>query len=142
MTEEIKNNTVQTEALPISELADQLNPTNEIERAVSQLRHGISKPGNDSISRQVRAAMLLLLIASTEQSTDVKRLAELSGLAEEFVSTVADGMRAAGLDGIDNRRWLDDTGWLRGTVLIEEALTCLGEMTRAAQWREMNKRIG
>jgi hypothetical protein len=118
---------------------------NEIERAILQLHRGIAKPGGGPISHRVRAALLLLLTACSEQSADVQRLVELTGLPEAVVSKVANGMRAHGVwtnAGIDSSRWLDDAGRLRDFTLMADALTCMGETTRASVWRDLDRRHG
>jgi hypothetical protein len=117
---------------------------NDIERLISLLRRAIATSVKDSILYRMCAAILLLLIASTEQTADVMRLVELTDLPEEFVVRVADGMRAHGLlkeAGIDTSRWLDDAGRM-DIRLITEALTCLGETTLAAECRGMDRRRG
>jgi len=102
----------------------------EIECELKELRNTISKPGNDSEDLRIRKAMIVLLTAASEQSTDIPHLTERSGLPEEFVAGIADKMRAAGEwteAGIDRRRCLYDDGRLRFLFLIDQALLALGE---------------
>jgi hypothetical protein len=94
VTKKNKNNTVPTEAQPVSELVDQLNPANEIERTIVRLRNVVARPGYAK-DRQVGEAMMLFFAAAA-WGADSAGLIDRTGLPMDFVVEVTTRMRAAG----------------------------------------------